>query len=233
MATVGAVKGRPRKVAPETKQDIQDVDFTPVDDNAKETETPQPAFYAQAEQRQPEQRQTSFATETLHAEKGGVQIDFTNDSAADQYFSAPSKPYENPYSDAEPEVQIGYEEQSSKTGDIKPQISASELSDVADFVIELFDMGVSMVCAKVADEENSAKYEAPVAKKKKLSDMLSLIMEKRNTGDGLSIEFLFLIAVVLAYAAPVKMALKERSVKRANNDSNTAQNNTGPKLAVA
>jgi hypothetical protein len=152
----------------------------------------------------------------------GTKVNFMNDSKADEIFGRRAEAYVEPQPELQETMDTEAEEISSTINPPKPAFSAQELEDVSQFGIEMIDSFMSFGFSKLAGEETTEKYELPQTKKKKLADMLSIILEKRNLGASLSIEMMFFVTFCLAYAPMAKKAMDNK--KRNESTSNKARN---------
>lgn len=103
------------------------------------------------------------------------------------------------------------QQQSANSG--KPNegfLSAHDYEDVAEFVIDIIDGGISKGLAFIAKEDlsKSSKFEIKAEKKFKLRKQLSRIFEKHQV--KISIEIIFFITLCLAYAPVTKDAFRLR-----------------------
>ena len=162
--------------------------------------------------------------ETIHQDTDGVSVDFMNDSNSDYVFAHKSEQYEAPpvVDNTDGWQSASYEAMGAsapdQATDPRHMVTAKDMEDIAEFAIELFDTGVSFVCAKVAEEPATNEFELPASKKRKLSQMLSIILEKRQMAVGMSIELMFVFTVLIMYIAPVKLAIQKRNDKRKNDE---------------
>jgi hypothetical protein len=88
-------------------------------------------------------------------------------------------------------------------------LDPSNYEEISEFAIELIDLGMSSLAKFISKEKGSShKFEAPAHKKAKLSRQLSKILNKHNL--GISIEFIFIISLVMIYLGPIREAIKLR-----------------------
>ena len=106
-------------------------------------------------------------------------------------------------------------EKSKSSGSEEDIFDASNYDEVSEFVIELVDLGMSSLGKFISKEKGSShKFEAPAHKKAKLSRQLSKILNKHKF--AISIEFIFVISLVMIYAGPIRNK-KKLLLKRKNN----------------
>jgi hypothetical protein len=201
-------RGRPRlqvveNTANENTEEIQDAEVIQDAPNRPLTE-PEDNYVSP----EPERYYAAPEPETV-TDSGGTKINFMNDSNADEIFKRRAEAYTPPIEE-QPEYTVDAETVSSQINPPKPAITAAELEDISQFAIEMIDSFASFGFSKLSGDETTEKYELPTSKKRKLSDMLAIILEKRNLGNSLSIEMLFFVTLVLAYAPMAKKALDQK-----------------------
>lgn len=140
------------------------------------------------------------------------KVDFLNNGFSTSFFG--KKTEESKSEPVDDNIQTEIENDFLKSHFVKDKdtLSGDDFKDVADFLMETLDTGMSYVCAAIGkDLDKPEKYEISSSKKKKLSDQLARIFEKRQV--KLTIEMLFAMSVVLIYSTPVREAFKSRSLK--------------------
>lgn len=98
-------------------------------------------------------------------------------------------------------------------------IAPDDLHDIAEFIMDALDLGVSQLSAAIAKEKDTLQYELPRDKKLRLSRQLQKILVKYNL--KMSIELLFLVGLGLAYKTPILSAVKTRKKKNADEKDKT------------
>lgn len=205
--------GRPPKNIVAKAQDIEDAVI--ITDEKIEAASLRDDSFAEAEGVPAPKNQE----EVYHNEETGTRVNFMDESRADAVFADKAEAF------------VPHETDADKTGwtnatsgeEIPLQVnsfSAKELEDVAEFGLEVIDTFASFGFSKLAGEEDTSLFELPRNKKIKLSQMLSIILEKRGVGSGMSIELMFLVTLLLSYGPMLQKALSMKSEKNkiAEND---------------
>jgi len=87
-----------------------------------------------------------------------------------------------------------------------------DYDDIADFLMEGLDWGVSKLSAYVAEESDSKNFEVKDEKLNKLKRQFSKILEKHDL--RLSPEVLFAFTAILVFKSPVEKAFKVKKLKK-------------------
>lgn len=95
-----------------------------------------------------------------------------------------------------------YEQEKSKT------LTFKHYQEIAEFLIHIMDVGMSNALNFIAKDTARSAYTLPAADKKSLSDQLALILCKYQS--KFSIEFTFLLAVIVIYSGPVMAAFRKK-----------------------
>lgn len=132
-------------------------------------------------------------------------VNFLEDNYSQDFIGGSTKPSSEPprpegYTQSDV---LGYEDSRSKG-----MMSSDEVEKVAKFMIDTFDTGLSMILAAIAKDSSSTAYSISNPNKKTLIDQLTLILVKRQV--KFKVEYLFLIALVTIYSAPVALCISKR-----------------------
>lgn len=137
--------------------------------------------------------------------KNPDKVNFLSDNYSSDFITGSTKPSAEP-----PKTEgftqsdvLGYEESRSKG-----MMSSDEVEKVSKFIIDTFDTGLSMILAAIAKDSSTTAYSISGANKKTLIDQLTLILVKRQV--KFKVEYLFLIALVTIYSAPVALCISKR-----------------------
>lgn len=95
-----------------------------------------------------------------------------------------------------------YEEGKTKT------LTFKHYQEIAEFLIHIMDVGMSNALNWIAKDTARQAYTLPAQDKKSLSDQFALILCKYQS--KMSIEFTFLLALVVIYSGPVMTALRKK-----------------------
>lgn len=158
------------------------------------------------------------------------RVNFLNESFSNSFFKRKTEESKSEPVDETIKSEINsedyYKEAFSKSSE--EVLDKEDFEDVAAVLIEALDTGMSYICAAIAkDLDKPEKYEIQDKKKRKLSDQLSRIFQKRQV--KLTIEMVFAMSLVLIYSGPVKDAIKARGLKSETNDNtNTVENESKP-----
>lgn len=92
------------------------------------------------------------------------------------------------------------------------QFSKEELMDFAEVFIDIVDLGISSGLRFWAGDTSSTAYELPIEKKRKLTRQVTNLFIKYQT--KFSLEFMFIITLVICYSVPAKKAHDMRKAKK-------------------
>lgn len=90
------------------------------------------------------------------------------------------------------------------------QFTPEDFEEIAGFVIDIVDAGISTALRVWAKDTSSRNYELEKSKKDKLAKQGKLILVKHKL--KWSVEFVFVLSLVIFYAGPIQKARKRRSV---------------------
>lgn len=90
------------------------------------------------------------------------------------------------------------------------QFTKEDFDEIAGFLIDLFDAGISTALRVWAKDTSSRHYELEKSKKDKLAKQGALILVKYKL--KWSIEFVFVLSLLIFYAGPIQKARKRRSL---------------------
>jgi len=90
------------------------------------------------------------------------------------------------------------------------EFTYSDYEDIAEFIIEMFDTGMSTMLRFWCDDTSYNAYSIPKEKIKMLKKQLTLILIKYQ--QKFKIEFMFLLSLILVYSGPVKKAYDRRKM---------------------
>lgn len=94
--------------------------------------------------------------------------------------------------------------------DYTAQFTVKDFEEIAEFIIELIDTGVSTACKFIAKDTSDTAYMLANAKKKVLIKQLTMILVKHQM--KFSITWLFVITAIIMFASPVKKAFDNRKL---------------------
>lgn len=103
----------------------------------------------------------------------------------------------------------GLRQQLGKTTDVEAEKMAdSEFDDIADFAIELLDLGALFALRWYSKDTTDAPYKIPEEKLNKLKARLSKILRRYQA--KFPLEFLFFLGLIMTYATPFRKAKENR-----------------------
>ncbi len=109
------------------------------------------------------------------------------------------------------------QEQEKKPAATTNQEQLEGMDDIAEFLIDGLDVGISQLCGAIAKEKNTLQFELPREKRMRLSRQLEKIIQKYNF--KVSLELLFLVSIALAFKTPILNAVKVRKKKSAEDEA--------------
>lgn len=108
------------------------------------------------------------------------------------------------------------------------KLSVEDFEDAADFIIDLIDMALMFGIRWYSMDISDAEYKVPEEKLKKLKKHLARLLMRM--GKKFPMGVLFVLAVVAAYATPIRKAYEHRkkvSSERARKQMNTSTKKSG------
>lgn len=100
------------------------------------------------------------------------------------------------------------------------KLTFKDFQDIAKFLINLFDTGLSTLLNFIGKDTARQVYQLTEPDKRTLSDQLALILCKYQA--KFSIEFTFLLAIIVMYSGPTMAAFKNR--KKNGSTSSSTEN---------
>jgi len=145
-------------------------------------------------------------------EDSNVKVDFMNNNFMNDFISKESERSE----EKESEDGKGEEKVDSK-GDSKipdssdgSSFTKDDFGDFAEVFMDILDMGISTALRFWAKDTSTTEYEVPVDKKRRLVRQLTNLFMKYQT--KFSLEFMFVVTLLICYAVPVQKANKRRKL---------------------
>lgn len=142
-----------------------------------------------------------------------VKVDFMNDNSYDDVIKKKSKKAEA--STEETESQFAGKSQEELRQEIKNaeeqsknNFSAKDMEEIAKVIVMIFDTGISTGLRMWAKDTSDTAYSITADKRKMLEYQLSLILVKYQS--KFSIEFMFLVSLVICYLVPFTKARERR-----------------------
>lgn len=142
-----------------------------------------------------------------------VKVDFMNDNNYEEILKKKSKKAEP--LEEETESQFGDRTQEQLREEIKQaeeqsknNFSAKDMEEIAKVIVMIFDTGISTGLRMWAKDTSDTAYSITNEKRKMLEYQLSLILVKYQS--KFSIEFMFLVSLVICYIVPFSKARERR-----------------------
>jgi len=152
-------------------------------------------------------------------EDNNVKVNFMNNAFMGDFIEKESERSK----DNEDVVDKGGKPGDTKTGgkaDAKEQpgaeasdgksFSNEDFQDFAEVAIDIIDMGISTALRFWAKDTSTAEYELPTDKKRRLTRQLANLFMKYQT--KFSLEFMFVVTLLICYSVPVSKANKKRKL---------------------
>ena len=105
------------------------------------------------------------------------------------------------------------------------QFTPEDFEEIAGFVIDLVDAGISTALRVWAKDTSSRHYELEKSKKDKLAKQGKLILIKHKL--KWSVEFVFVLSLVIFYAGPIQKARKRRQMLAEDSTKSTSTKTSG------
>lgn len=142
-----------------------------------------------------------------------VKVDFMNDNSYDDVLKKKAKKAEP--IEEEPSSQFGDKTQEQLREEIKQaeeqsknNFSAKDMEEIAKVIVMIFDTGISTGLRMWAKDTSDTAYSITNEKRRMLEYQLSLILVKYQS--KFSIEFMFLVSLVICYIVPFSKARERR-----------------------
>jgi hypothetical protein len=142
-----------------------------------------------------------------------VKVDFMSDNSYDDILKMKSKKAES--NETNTESQFGNKSQEELREEIKQaeidsknNFSAKDMEDIAKVIVMMFDTGISTGLRMWSKDTSDTAYSITADKRKMLEYQLSLILVKYQS--KFSIEFMFLVSLVICYMVPFTKARERR-----------------------
>lgn len=155
-------------------------------------------------------KEVNFNEIGKNEEEENVVIDFNNTENIEQFTASSSKKSENQNSrlfdenTTAEDLRQKIQEEEEKSKDFK----AKDFEDIARFIIFLIDSSISAGLRWWAKDTSDTAYQISKTKQEQLVSQLTLILVKYQT--KFSIEFMFLITVLVLYIPPFMRARERR-----------------------
>lgn len=105
------------------------------------------------------------------------------------------------------------------------QFTPEDFEEIAGFIIDLVDAGISTALRVWAKDTSSRNYELEKSKKDKLAKQGKLILIKHKL--KWSVEFVFVLSLVIFYAGPIQKARQRRKMLASESTSSTSTKTSG------
>lgn len=151
-----------------------------------------------------------------------VTVDFINDNNYEDILKKKSKKAEE--DPEEEKSQFGDKTQDQLREEIKvaeeqskQNFSAKDMEDIAKVIIMVIDTGISTGLRMWAKDTSDSAYSISTEKRKMLEYQLTLVLVKYQS--RFSIEFMFLISLVICYVVPFTKARTRRREMKAREEN--------------
>lgn len=207
------------------KKDISDAEI--VSEEKKDNNTTDDLDFEKLEKEKIEEKK-EIKSETIDINQQKVEstekvkVDFMNDNTYDDVMKKKSKKAE-PLDD-DSKSQFGDKTQEQLREEIKQaeeqsknSFSAKDMEDIAKVIIMIIDTGISTGLRMWSKDTSDTAYSITADKRKMLEYSLTLILVKYQS--KFSVEFMFLVSLVICYMVPFQKAReRRREIKQMEQD---------------